>query len=224
MTSKRTRAASRNTIFGPPPILETESSADYERLLARLKADLKPTDIIAEGYVHEFAYWTWDLLRWRRIKICLINTKLFNAFQWTSILPPTQRLAYIGKTDKVDPKRINQITEEYEKKIAALGPEVDEVLGKEEDTDELAESLAEIASMRDIAVTRVFLEEFDNVERIDQRIVAAQRLRDAAYRELQRHQASMASGWREKIRNIEEAECKVIRPEKLRGNGGKSAA
>jgi hypothetical protein len=49
MTSRRTRAVSRNTIFGPPPILECENSAGYERLLDRLYADLKPTDIIEEA-------------------------------------------------------------------------------------------------------------------------------------------------------------------------------
>lgn len=229
MTSKRARTGSRsslrNTIFGPPPILEYESYADYKRLFDRLTADLKPTDIIAEGYVHDFAYWAWDLLRWRKIKICSIDAKLFNAFQWASILPPTQRLAFIGETGKVDAKRIIQITEECEKKIAALGSEVDEVLGKEEPADELSEVLAEIASMRDIAITRVFLEEFDNVERIDQRIITAERRRDAAYRGLERHQASVASGWREKIRNAEEAEFKVIEPEKFRAKrNGKSAA
>jgi hypothetical protein len=111
MTSKRTRAASRsrtlrNTIFGPPPILEYESSAEYQRLLDRLYADLKPTDFIEESYVHDIAYWMWDLWRWRQMKICSIDAKWFNAFRWAYILPPNQRLAYIGKTDEVDIKSV----------------------------------------------------------------------------------------------------------------------
>src|SRR5262245_33296950 len=119
MTSKRTRAA-HNTIFGPPPTLGCENRADYERLLARLKADLKPTDIVAEGYVHDFAYWAWDLFRWRRAKICSIESKWSNAFLWAFNLPPSHRLAYVGKTDKVDVKsvfkKINAPMSEEEKK------------------------------------------------------------------------------------------------------------
>ena len=140
MTSKLIRAAS------PPPFLKTERSADYERLLGRLEAELKPTDIMEEFYVYDIAYWTWDLWRWRRIKTCLIDHKFFNAFQWTSILLPTQRLAHIGKTDQLDAKNVAKKTEEYQEKIAALGPEFDEVFGKEEHTDELSETLADIAS------------------------------------------------------------------------------
>ena len=98
------------------------------------------------------------------------------------------------------------------------------MLGEEEQTDEAADVVAEFVSIRDIATTRVFLEEFDNVERIDKMIVAAESRRNAFYRELDRHRASLASQWREKIRNIEEADFKVIKPEKLRANGRKSAA
>jgi hypothetical protein len=99
-----------------------------------------------------------------------------------------------------------------------------EVFGEEEHTDEVSEVVAEFVANKNAATTRVFLEEFDSVERIDKMIVAAERRRDAAFRELERHQASVASRWREKIRNIEEAELKVIKPEKLHGNGRKNAA
>jgi thioesterase domain-containing protein len=144
-------------------------------------------------------------------------------------LPPNQRLAYIGKTDEVDIKSVIKnvnapMSEEDKKKWEALHTEVNEVLGEEEQTDEAADVVAEYVSIRDIATTRVFLEEFDNVERIDKMIVAAESRCNAFYRELDRHRASLASQWREKIRNIEEADFKVIKPEKLRANGRKSAA
>jgi hypothetical protein len=115
------------------------------------------------------------------------------------------------------------MSEEDKKKWEAHHAEHIEMFG-EEDTDEVSEAKAEFTSSRDAATTRVFLEEFDNVERIDKMIVAAERRRDVAYRELERHQASVASRWRENIRNIDEAEFEVIKPEKLRINGRKSAA
>ena len=94
----------------------------------------------------------------------------------------------------------------------------------DEHTDEASDLLAEFSSRSNAATTRVFLEQFDYVERIDQRIVAAERHRSALYREIDRHRTSVASRWREKIRNIEAAEFKVIKPERLRANGRNSAA
>src|SRR5262245_51063837 len=107
MTSRRKRTISRNSIFGPPPILEHESSAHYKRLLGRFYEDLKPADFIEESYVHDIAYWTWELWRWRRIKIWLIGGKWFDAFGWAFTLPPNKRVAYIGETHKIDINRIN---------------------------------------------------------------------------------------------------------------------
>jgi hypothetical protein len=137
-------------------------------------------------------------------------------------LPPNKRLEYIGQTDEIE--IINEpISEEKKKKLEAIEAGTAEVLrqlGEEERTNE-ADFLAEFASSSNAATTRVFLEQFEYVERIDQRIVIAERSRNAVYREIDRHRASV---WREKIRNIEEAECKVIRPEKLRCNGGKNSA
>jgi hypothetical protein len=187
----------------------------------RLYADLKPTDIIEEGFVHDIAYWMWELWRWRRIKIWLIDAKRFDAFAWAFSLRPNKRLEYIGQTDEIE--IINEpISEEKKKKLEAIEAGTAEVLrqlGEEERTNE-ADFLAEFASSSNAATTRVFLEQFEYVERIDQRIVIAERSRNAVYR-VDRHRASV---WREKIRNIEETEFKDIKLEKLRANGGKSAA
>jgi hypothetical protein len=137
-------------------------------------------------------------------------------------LPPNKRLEYIGQTDEIE--IINEPMSEEEKKkwkkIAADATELLGELGEEERTDG-ADFLAEFASSSNAATTRVFLEQFDYVERIDQRIVSAERSRNAVYREIDRHRASVASRWREKIRNMEEAEFEVIKPN---ASSGKSAA
>lgn len=65
----------RYPIFGPAPILDSEDSEAYEFLVARLYADLKPADIVEEGYLQDIAYWTWEIRRWRRMKVCLIETE-----------------------------------------------------------------------------------------------------------------------------------------------------
>ena len=57
----------RKMIFGQAPILENEDSAEYELLLERHYADFKPKDIAMECYVHDGAYWNWELRRLRRM-------------------------------------------------------------------------------------------------------------------------------------------------------------
>ena len=69
-------------IFGPAPILEKEDSAEYELLLERHYTDVKPKDIAEESYIHDGAYWTWELRRLRRMKICLIEAAISNAMAW----------------------------------------------------------------------------------------------------------------------------------------------
>src|SRR6185295_14123193 len=106
MSSRRLGAAAeskvlRDATFGPPPILKRESTAVYELLLERLYADLKPKDIVEESYLHDIAYWTWELRRWRRMRICLIEAAIIPADVWVYALP-FQRLHDIGKTPVAD--------------------------------------------------------------------------------------------------------------------------
>ena len=72
----------RKKIFGPPPILKNEDPAEYELLLARLYADMKPTDIAVESLVGDHAYWNWEVRRWRRMKICVIEAARPAAMSW----------------------------------------------------------------------------------------------------------------------------------------------
>jgi hypothetical protein len=44
-------APERLPCLGPPPLLEGESSVDYDDLLARVSAAVKPTDILEEIFV-----------------------------------------------------------------------------------------------------------------------------------------------------------------------------
>jgi len=47
-------------------------------------------------------------------------------------------------------------------------------------------------------------------------IIVAENRRNAAYREIYRHRRSCSDAWREKIRNIEDADFEIVRPEKRR--------
>ena len=100
-TAFKLKSVCRYPIFGPAPILEDEDSAMYDFLVERLYADLKPNGIVEEGYLHDIAYWTWEIRRWRRMKVCLIEAESDRAKTWVLAVPHHQRLAYIGETDKI---------------------------------------------------------------------------------------------------------------------------
>ena len=82
--------------FGPTPILKRESAAAYRLFLERLYIDLKPKDIVEESYLHDIAYWMWELRRWRRMRICLIEAAIPAAEVWVHAVP-FQRLRHIEK-------------------------------------------------------------------------------------------------------------------------------
>ena len=52
------------------------------------------------------------------------------------------------------------------------------------------------------------------VAHVDREIIAAENRLNAIYREIDRHRTSAGFAWREKIRNIEEAEFKITKPKK----------
>jgi hypothetical protein len=62
-------------LFGQPNILEGEDAAAYEELLARIRAAIKPDDTIEEMFIHEVVALEWEVLRWRRLKSSLIQSR-----------------------------------------------------------------------------------------------------------------------------------------------------
>lgn len=123
----------RYPIFGPAPILDSEDSEAYEFLVARLYADLKPADIVEEGYLQDIAYWTWEIRRWRRMKVCLIETERVRASIWVHSVPLHQRLAYIGETDKIDIQEIKHppMSAADTEKLKAVAAEGEKMLAEE---------------------------------------------------------------------------------------------
>jgi hypothetical protein len=222
MTSKRLGAPSnskfRKEVFGPPLILQDEDSARYHLLLERFYTDLKPKDVTEENYVEDIAYWTWELWRWRRMKICLIEATIPAAMVWVMGAPSHMQLADIGNAHDVDAKsRRPIIHEEHLKKTKEVRAEMEQTLAEHGIQFEPASKpVKDFILINDTIRTRAFLEQFDFVERIDRMIATAENRRNACYRELDRYRASIGLAWREKIQNIEAAEFKVIKPRKPR--------
>jgi hypothetical protein len=179
----------RKMIFGPAPILENEDSAEYELLLERHYADIVPKDIAMECYVHDGAYWNWELRRLRRMKICLIEAATPNAMAWVLGFPRSVRLRYIRGTKDADVVKPGDV-HSFEDKPS------------EEEMQIRANELTEnFGLMKDTIMTRAFLEEFDLLERIDRMLAIAESHRNEAYRNIHRHRAALNYEEREKNLN-----------------------
>ena len=102
-------------------------------------------------------------------------------------------------------------------KLKALGAEAETMLAEHLSQEERTITrINDFMLAMDTATTRAVLEKLDFVERFDPQIIAAENCRIAIYREIDRHRASLGSAWREKLRNIEDAEFQVIKPKKHR--------
>jgi hypothetical protein len=65
----------RLSLFGPPLLIEGEDAATYDELLAHMLAAVKPVDVIDEMLIVDVASLEWEILRWRRLKTCLIRAR-----------------------------------------------------------------------------------------------------------------------------------------------------
>jgi hypothetical protein len=66
--------AQRLALFGPPLLLEGEDAAAYNEFLIRIRAAVKPVDIIDDMFIADVVSLEWEVLRWRRLKLRLIRT------------------------------------------------------------------------------------------------------------------------------------------------------
>ena len=89
LTSK---AISQRNLFGPPPILEGEDAATYDELFGRVCAAIKPVDVIDEILIADAVALEWEVLRWRRLKLSLIQAQVAKALE--RFLSENERLDY----------------------------------------------------------------------------------------------------------------------------------
>ena len=71
----------RLTLFGSPQLVEGEDAAAYNELLGRVRAAIKPVDIIDEMFIADVVSLEWEVLRWRRLKWSLMRTRGLEALE-----------------------------------------------------------------------------------------------------------------------------------------------
>src|SRR5437879_4496630 len=70
------RAAKMIELFGPPAILRIESREIYDKILAGLGEDFGPNSTAEMMLVREFADVSWEMFRYRRFKMLLLERKV----------------------------------------------------------------------------------------------------------------------------------------------------
>jgi hypothetical protein len=70
------RAAKMIELFGPPPILGTESLGVYEKILAGLGEDFAPRSTAEMMFVRDFADVSWEMFRYRHYKVLVLERRL----------------------------------------------------------------------------------------------------------------------------------------------------
>jgi hypothetical protein len=79
--SQRISPTLRRTLFGPPLLLDWESSAAYDELFARIWEAVKPADFIEEMFTVDVVSLEFEVLRWRRLKLSMMRKRVLGRLE-----------------------------------------------------------------------------------------------------------------------------------------------
>jgi hypothetical protein len=69
------------TLFDHSPLLEGEDPAAYNQLVRRIRAAVKPADVIDKMFTADIVSLEWEILRWRRLKWSLVRARGLEALK-----------------------------------------------------------------------------------------------------------------------------------------------
>jgi hypothetical protein len=162
---------SADNFFGPPPLLEGENEAAYFDLLEKVKASVKPRDVLEEIATRDFVDITWEIIRLRRIRQPVIVAGYSAALE--KILTPS-----------VEFLRLRSLRDKW-------------LSGD----DDAKRKVAEVMERAGLSITdlqaRAIGEKIDIIERIDRMTAQAEHRRRLVIGELDRRREALARRLRE---------------------------
>jgi hypothetical protein len=201
-------------IWGPPPLLRHEDPETYEKLARQISHDAAPTDVIDWLAVKDILDLTWDIRRLRRFKAMLIEIeredKLADETQDAEEAEdPEEEEAdedqYADQTEVAD-----ETEDAGEAQDADETEDADEAQDANQGQDE-TQRVDELRSYYETeqGETRLFLENLDYWERIDNLVAAAEMRRAVVLREIERRRAGFADRLRKASNDIIETGCEA---------------
>jgi hypothetical protein len=161
-------------------VLRTESKVDAVKILAAISQDIGPIDFLERIWVQEAAFYTWDTMRYRRVKTGILDNALTKALE--RIL---NRVKFPG------PLSMNQ-------KLYLEDRKASEILAHEWLNDPEGRrrvlSLLEEAGFDESAIeAEAYTMVAKDLENADRMLKAAQEGRDKALRSLAKYRKSLAA-------------------------------
>ena len=161
-------------LFAKPLLVLGESEADYDELLSRTTASVKPTDTIEALWIKDVVDLVWEAQRLRPLKASLLMKAGQQAL--ASILAKTKDA---GQFNEARVFSVPELIKAYAAGEAAAVTEVEMILRRRGlDIDSL--------------MTQALAEKLDDLERIDRLIAGADVRRNRALHELERRRDSFA--------------------------------
>jgi len=167
-------------VLGPPALLDGENKEAYEVLHAKITGYVEPKDIIETMFVRDIIDLQWELLRWRRLKVALMNSE-------QAVIIRDMLIPFSGTVDM--PLLIEQWTKQDPETVEAL-----------------KEVLASKGVGMDAVEGKTLMRRLDHIERIDERAALAEQRRNRALRELAQHREKFAALMSAAIKEVEDAE------------------
>jgi len=175
--------------FGPPPLIDGENSAEYEELLARVSATVKPADILEDIWVRDVVDLVWEA--WR-LKAALMAVN-----------------AHEGLSAALDP-----LVEWRERKAL-----VADWIAREPEAIKRVDQILESAGLTMDAVMAQSLSiKLDDIERIDRMTALAEARRNAILREIDGHREILSQNLRRAVQNVEDGQLRVIENTSVKRN------
>jgi hypothetical protein len=180
-------ASSPSELFGPPLLVPGENPRNFDDLLERISDAVKPADFIEEIWVRDIVELQWEVLRLRRIKTALLASSAHKGLN--SIM-----------FDRWDTNWVKSLTYRWAVRDPKAMKEVDDVL-----------SGAGLGM--DAVMAQTLRIEIDTFERLDHMLMKLEARRNSIFREIERHRTVFAQQLRQIVKQVEDAEFKVVEPD-----------
>ena len=158
--------ADLDDLLGPPPLLPSESAADYDGLRARLRARIAPRDVVEEIWLRDILDLQWEVLRMRRLKSRILSSS-----------SPAGLKSLLNR--RINDYNLDKIVEGFGR-------------GEREVIKQVEKALKQFGLSGDDIDAHSLLKSLDPLERIDRMISQAEARRNTALREIERSRETAA--------------------------------
>lgn len=152
-------------------LLPSESAPEFESLRAKLIGEIKPEGVIEEIYVGEVAYFVWETIRLRRIRVGIIQNAIPAALK--AILDQL----FADPTIDPEQRTMNRMKAQMETRVLSVA-----WLNDSEAQNKVVERLGKFGFDESAIEAEAFRMFCSDLERVDKMLTMAESRRDRALR------------------------------------------